>query len=61
MVLGDEELAFRCFCQVMEKFMKNIFDEGFDKLKLHFGSFMKLIEIDLPQLAQHYKVSNSLS
>lgn len=56
LVFEDEELTFRSFCQVMDKFMKPIFANNFEMLNLYFGRFKKLIDLNLAVLSRHFKV-----
>lgn len=58
MTFEDEELAFRCFCQVMNKFMHHVYAKDFEKLQLQFGSFKKLIDLHLPELSSHFRVTS---
>ena len=55
LVFEDEELTFRSFCQVMDKFMKPIFANNFEMLNLYFGRFKKLIDLNLAVLSRHFK------
>lgn len=36
--------------------MKKFLEDEFEKLKLYFGSFHKLIEVNHPQIARHFEV-----
>jgi len=55
MNLEDEETTLKCFCQIMNKYMKDVFDKEFFKLKVNFHKFNKLIDLYLPKLAYHFR------
>jgi GTPase-activating protein len=54
--VGDPDLAFRCFCKMMNLYLKNLFEKEFDLLKKYFFKFTRIMELFLPDLAEHFQV-----
>ena len=54
--LEDEEITFKCFCQILKKYNREMFATKLEKLKTYFSKVTKIIELYLPRLAQHFKV-----
>lgn len=51
----NEELAFKMFCQLLEKYMMEIFTDNFDNLQKNFYLVDKLIQLHIPDLYNHFK------
>lgn len=50
--------SFKVFCKMMEK-LRHLFDHEFKQLKKYFFKFTRLIELFMPDLADHFKVNYS--
>jgi hypothetical protein len=59
----SEEVTFKIFAGMMNKFMKNIFENDLTHLRLIFYQYDRLVGIFLPDLADHFhreKIDSSL-
>jgi len=51
----DPELSFKSFVKLMDRHMKVMFDKDFRQLKHCFFKLNRLVDIYLPDLAEHFK------
>lgn len=58
-VLRDEEAAYRCFSQLLDKSLLKIFIDGFSHLQGYFYILDRMINLFIPDLWEHFKVSSS--
>jgi len=54
--LQDPNITFKCFVRLMEWHVKPIFEREFKVLKQYFFKFNRIIDLYLPDLAEHFKV-----
>jgi hypothetical protein len=59
----EEDLTFRFFVRLVDKYMRSFFEDDLDSLRGVFYQFDRLLSIFVPDLAEHFKVifHNSLS
>ena len=55
--LDNANDAFKSFCKIMELFSKKLFDKEFTSLKKCFFKFTRILELFLPDLADHFQVN----
>jgi len=55
----EEDITFRFFVKLVDKYMKSFFEDDLESLRAVFYQFDRLISIFLPDLAEHFKVSIS--
>ena len=54
----DAEVSFKSFVKLMDRHMKVMFDKDFRQLKNYFFKLNRLVDIYLPDLAEHFKVKS---
>ncbi len=59
--IQNADLAFKAFCKMMNLHLKNLFEKEFDLLKKYFFKFTRILELFVPDLAEHFQVIQILS
>ena len=55
LVLNDEQLTFRLFDKVMDKYFTSLFENEFGLLKQNFYQFERVLSIHLREFSEHMK------
>ena len=55
--IKDEETTFKCFCQIMNKHNRQIFEKDFFKINSYFYKLAKLMELFTPKIIAHFEVN----
>jgi hypothetical protein len=56
----DADITFKLFLRLMQKHMETMFDKDFKQLKIYFFKLNRLIEVYVPDLADHFRVPFAL-
>ena len=58
--LQDPNVTFKSFIRLMDWYLKAIYENEFKLLKVYFVKFNKMLELYIPELADHFRVTKSL-